>query len=545
MGKTRRKGAVPDKRTGRRSNTLQTGSEQSTDKRSATATEDPQQSERGSLDWLEPSHLEIVEAELAKRSLIEFVRQSWRIIEPGTPFVEGWHHSAICEHLEAVTRGEIRKLVISVPPEHSKSTIVSRCWPAWGWLQDPSFDWLFSSYSAQRAVGDSVACRNIIESNWYRRHWGNLFRLTSDQNQKTRYTNSQQGERISMGLLGSGTGEHGDFVACDDPHNIRDQWSPTKLESTVMTWDQVMSRCVNDPQTSRHLIIMQRLHHRDLAAHCLRQGGYEYLMLPSLYDSTRTKTTSIGWKDPRTRKDDLLWPARFSDTEISDAKVRLGARGFSSQHQQNPSQEEGAIFKRQYWRHYANEPENIAAQMDEIIQSWDMAFKDLETSSKVAGHVWGRKGANRYLLDRVCEHLDFVESIRALIRMSEKWPRAGAKIIEDKANGTAVMSALKQKVTGLIAWPPKGKSMGSKIARANAMQPEAEAGNIWLPDPNKYPWVEEFIEYCVAFPGGEYDDDIDAMTQAHDRFRSTLVIGGKEDIFSIGGTGPSYWKRVG
>jgi len=487
--------------------------------------------------------LEILDAVLAKRSLIDFVRQAWLIVEPGVPFVEGWHHTAICEHLEAVTRGEIRKLVISVPPEHSKSTIVARCWTAWAWIQNPSFDWLFSSYSAQRAIADSVACRNILESGWYRKHWGDLFHLTSDQNQKIRYTNSQQGERISMGLLGSGTGEHGDFVVCDDPHNIRDQWSPTRLEATVSTWDQVMSRCVNDPRTSRHLIIMQRLHHRDLAAHCLKQGGYEYLMLPTQYDSTRSKATSIGWVDPRKKKDELLWPMRFGLDEIRDSKLRLGSRGFSSQHQQNPSAEEGAIFKRQYWRYYSNDPENIAATMDEVIQSWDMAFKDEDTSSKVAGHIWGRKGANRYLLDRICEHLDFVETIKALLRMTEKWPIASAKLVEDKANGTAVISALKQRVTGLIPWPPKGKIMGSKIARASAMQPEAEAGNVWLPNPERFPWVEEFIEYCVSFPGGEYDDDIDAMTQAHDRFRSVSVIGGEEDIFAMG-TRRSYWKGV-
>ena len=486
-----------------------------------------------------------IKAELAKRSLLEFVRQAWDVLEPATPFVEGWHHGAICEHLEAVMNGEIRRLVISVPPEHSKSTIVAKCWPAWGWITHPSFDWLFSAYSATRSVGDSVECRRIIDSPWYRRNWGHVYRLTSDQNRTTRFTNSRSGQRISMGLLGAGTGEHADAVVCDDPHSIRDQWSPTRLDAAIKTWDQVMSRCVNDPKTSRHVIIMQRLHHKDLAAHCLRQGGYEYLMLPTEYDPVRATSTSIGWKDPRKTKSELLWSKRFGPAEVADAKTRLAKRGFSSQHQQNPSQEEGAIFKRDKFKYYANDPRKIVGQMDETIQSWDMAFKDLVTSSKVAGHVWGRKGADRFLLDRICEHLDFVESIKAVEDLSLKWPTANAKLVEDKANGTAVIATLKRKITGLTPWPPKGQNMGSKVARAYASQPDIEAGNVWLPDPRANPWVEEFVEYCVSFPGGEYDDDIDAMTQALERFRQMVVMQSlSEDIFAIG-AGRSYWKSIG
>ena len=183
--------------------------------------------------------------------------------------------------------------------------------------------------------------------------------------------------------------------------------------------------------------------------------------------------------------------------------------------------------------------------MEEIIQSWDMAFKDLDTSSKVAGHAWGRKGADRFLLDRICEHLDFVASIAAVRAMTGRWPTATAKIIEDKANGPAVINALSGKITGLIPWPPKGQAMGSKISRAYASQPELEAGNVWLPSPETHPWVTEFVEYCVAFPGGEYDDDIDAMTQALERFRGTTgLLGLGEQILGLGG-GRSYWRGTG
>lgn len=478
--------------------------------------------------------LEEVRAERARRRLYDFAVQAWPVTEPGKDFVDNWHIGAICEHLEAVSRGQIRRLVICVPPEHSKSYLVARCWPAWWWIHDSSFDWLFSSYASDRALNDSVQCRRIIESEWYKRNWGDQYYLTSDQNQKGRFENSKTGVRIAVGLLAAGTGEHADAVVCDDPNDIRDQWSPKKLEAVVNAWDQVMSRCVNDPKTSRHVIIMQRIHDKDLASHCRRQGGYEYLMLPSEYDPVRATATSIGWKDPRKAKGELLNPHRFGPAEIADARTRLATRGFSAQHQQNPSAEESTIFKRMWWRYYQEQPRRIAASMDEVVQSWDFAFKDLETSSKVAGHVWGKRGADTFLLDRICEHMDFVESLRAITKLTELWPQAAAKIVEDKANGPAVIATLHNKIMGLIPWPPQGRAMGSKIARAYAMQPNVEAGNVWLPHPDICPWIDEFIEYCSAFPGGEYDDDIDAMTQVHDRFNEAILGGDGQVVQTFG-----------
>lgn len=473
------------------------------------------------------------------------MRQSWGIVEPGTPFVENWHHGAICEHLEAVTYGQLRKLVISVPPEHTKSTIAAKCWPAWWWLHQPYFDWIFASYNITRSINDSVGCRRIIESAWYRKNWGDLFYLTSDQNQKGRFENSQHGERIATSIGGS-TGEHADAVVADDPNDIRDQFRPKQLARTISFWDNVMTRCVNDPRTSRFVAIQQRIHPMDLSGHLLSQGGYDHLVLSTEYNPARSKVTVIGWRDPRKQHKEFLWPKRFGDEEIADAKVRLGIRGFNAQHQQDPTQEEGVIFKREDWKHYANDPKAIVQQMDEVILSMDCAFKDADDNSKVACHAWGRKGADTYLLARDTEHRDFVGTLGLLERMSNEWPRATAKIIEDKANGPAVINAAKQKIPGLIPWPPKGSGpMGSKVARAVAMQPRQEAGNVWLPDPDKHPWVAEFIEICAAFPGCEFDDDIDAMSQAHDRFGATATIVGTEDMFNVGSGGKSYWKRAG
>src|SRR6516164_8328554 len=157
-----------------------------------------------------PYLLDDIDRELASRGLREFVRQAWPVVEPSTPFVPGWHIDAIIEHLEAVSRGQIRNLLINVPPRHMKSLLVSVFWPAWEWIRHPERRWLFSSYGAQLSIRDSVKCRRLIESPWYQRFWGNRFRLTTDQNTKTRFDNDRSGYRIATSVGGAATGEGGD-----------------------------------------------------------------------------------------------------------------------------------------------------------------------------------------------------------------------------------------------------------------------------------------------------------------------------------------------
>ena len=159
--------------------------------------------------------------------------------------------------------------------------------------------------------------------------------------------------------------------------------------------------------------------------------------------------------------------------------------------------------------------------MEVVILSMDAAFKDREDSSKVAIHIWGKRGANKFLLDRSTEHMDFNRSIDTVRRMSLRWPEAKAKVIEDKANGPAIIDYLKNEIPGMIGWPPQGERMDSKVARAWAVQPEHEAGNLWLPDPQMVPWVDEYVEVMAAFPEGEQDDNPDATSQAIQKLNRT------------------------
>src|SRR5579864_4396504 len=264
-----------------------------------------------------PQFLEKVDRELATRSFQEFVRQAWRIIEPLTPFVPGWHIDAIVDHLEAVTNGQIRNLLINVPPRHMKSLLVSVLWPAWEWIQRPERRWLYSSYAASLSIRDSVKCRMLIESPWYRSFWGDRYTLAFDQNTKTRFDNSRSGYRIATSVGGTATGEGGDRIVCDDPHNVQDAESDSVRKGTLDWWDVVMSTRVNDPRTAAKVVVMQRCHQEDLSGHLLAQGGFEHLCLPAEYEGP-PHITLIGFADPRKEPGELLWPERFGPKEIAD-----------------------------------------------------------------------------------------------------------------------------------------------------------------------------------------------------------------------------------
>jgi len=286
---------------------------------------------------------------------------------------------------------------------------------------------------------------------------------------------------------------------------VQEAESDAIRKATLDWFDVVMSTRVNDPKTSAKVVVMQRCHEQDLSGHLIEQGGWERLCLPAECEGSPC-VTSIGWSDPRTEHGELLWPERFGPPEIESLKRSMGSYAAAGQLQQRPSPAEGGILKRHWWKFYREALRNFS----EVIQSWDCAFKDTGTSDFVVGQVWGRINADKYLLDQVRGRMDCPATIQAVKRLSEKLPQAHAKLVEDKANGPAVIATLKHEVAGLIAVNPEG----GKEVRANAVSPQIEAGNVYLPDPSVAPWVTGFIEECAAFPNGAYDDQVDAMSQA-------------------------------
>lgn len=220
----------------------------------------------------------------AEGSLHRFVQQAWHVLEPATPYVDGWHIKVMCEHLEAVTDGRIRDLLINVPPRHMKSLTVSVFWPCWVWTRKPATRWLYCSYAQRLATRDSLKCRRLIMSPWYQRNWEGVFKLTGDQNEKTRFENDRTGQRLATSVDGTNTGEGADIIVCDDPHNVRERESEVQRENVSTWWDEVMSTRLNNPNTGARVIVMQRIHEGDLSGHVIQKGGWDHLCLPARYE---------------------------------------------------------------------------------------------------------------------------------------------------------------------------------------------------------------------------------------------------------------------
>ena len=462
--------------------------------------------------------------------LHEYFRTVWDILEPGKPLIDSWHIGYLCEHLEAVSLGQIKRLLINVPPRTLKSSIVSVAWPTWQWgpFQKPESRFMFISHEISLAIDLAVSRRSIIGSDWYREQFPRVV-LASDQNEKKLVQNTRRGKMISTSTHGAATGKGGDFLVPDDFIDPEKAESDTERDNALKAWSIKFSSRLDNKKTGAIVAIEQRTHPRDFTAKLMETGDYTHLVIPS----DNYKKEPMLFIFPKSKKEVTIEPGAPVIPEVKPMDIVLkerrekGTRIHDTQERQNPPAEGGIIFKRGNWRYYDSLEEllwmldkttaaRVLRPWDDLLQSWDCAFKDLETSDFVVGQVWGRRAADRFLLDQFRDQVGVLGTMRAIEMMTMKWPRAGRKLIEDKANGPAVIEMLRSKVTGLIPVNPEG----GKIVRARAVEPIQESGNIYLPSPRIAPWIEEFIARAAAFPNVEHDDEIDAMSQANIFFTS-------------------------
>ena len=446
----------------------------------------------------------------ATRSLRAFLEQAWPTLEPTRPFLPNWHIDLLSEYLEAVTAGEITRLLINLPPRYMKSLLVSILWPTWEWIQKPEGRWIFASYSETLATKHSLDRRTILQSTWYQSRWGDRVRLASDQNVKGEFQNTQRGVMIATSIGGSITGKGGSRIVVDDPHNPMQAESDAQREAALTFFSRTLSTRLDNTARDAIVVVMQRLHERDLSA-LYQDLGFTHICLPVEAEIATTIRFPRSGRILERAPGQLLWPSRDDRQTLETQRRLLGSAAYAGQYQQRPAPAGGLIFRHEWWRFYDELP-----PVSECAQSWDMAFKDTPDGAFVVGLVAGRKDGDIYLIDRVKGQWLFTESCRQVVRLRERYPKATRILIEDAANGPAIIDALKRQLSGIVPVTPQG----GKIARAQAVQPLVEAGNVYLPNPRPHgrlvparAWVDDFLYQCSVFPNGAHDDDVDAFTQ--------------------------------
>ncbi|HEX5242017.1 MAG TPA: phage terminase large subunit [Tepidisphaeraceae bacterium] len=464
-------------------------------------------------------------------ALLEFIQNAWPVVEPRTPFVPGKHLEAICEHLEAVTHGHIRNLLINIPPRHMKSLAVCVFWPAWEWTFEPQRRWLFSSYVLSLSTRDSARCRRLIESDWYRKLYGDRFQLRADQNAKDRFENDHGGCRLATSVGGAATGEGGDRVVVDDPHNVVERDSNLMREMALAWWDQTMSTRLNDPKTGAKVIVMQRIHEKDLSGHVLEQGGYEHLCLPAEFEPDRKCITSIKWSDWRTKEGECLWPVRIGPRELADLKLRLGPSGYAGQFQQRPAPAGGSRFQSSWFRYYQIEPRE--AMVDEKIMyrlmrpgaEDQLVLADSCNRFAVMDPAGAEAGDGNHPCYTVIQVWDITKAHDMLLvyqfRKQVQTPDAAAEAvricremncshiaIEKDGIGLGIVQAVRRQGVTVHAI----KARGSKEARSQTAEIRMAAGQIFFP--RQASFLFELEDELLHFPNSQYADQVDALSHA-------------------------------
>ncbi|MFF7142246.1 phage terminase large subunit [Streptomyces nodosus] len=414
-------------------------------------------------------------------------------------------------NLVDVADGRCRRLIWSMPPQEGKSERTSRRFPLWLLTRNPDLRIAIVSYEMGVARRWGRAIRNDIAEH---PELGLVVRSDTSAAHEWQL-DGHRGGVYSVGIGGALTGRPVDVLLIDDPLKGRKEADSATFRQACKDFytDTARTRLAPD---ALQIIIQTRWHEDDLSGWLLSgPSGHEwrYINVPAQADAD---------DDPlgRAPGEYLISARGRTAADWEDTKRDVGARTWAALYQGHPAPAEGGLFKRSHWRWYTA-PRAVRRDdgtmwvhgADEIIQSWDMAFKDTKASDFVVGQVWARYGAEVYLLDQVRDRMDFPATAQAVKALSVKWPQAHAKLVEDKANGPAIIAQLRAAVPGLIPITPKD----SKYARASSVAPFVESGNVYLPDPTLAPWIDEFVVEHISFPNSSHDDQVDTTSQALNR----------------------------
>ena len=527
------------------------------------------------------------ESERCEKSLIEFFACAWPQFDPA-PVKINWHHELIAEHLEAVTRGEIRRLLISVPPRCSKTSLVNVCWPAWIWAQaeqgplsGPQVRFMCISYGQTLSIDIATTARRLVMGEWYQSNWGRRVQILEDQASKENFATRAGGFRLATSMGGATLGRGGDIKILDDPNSVQQAESDIEREQAIRTYDEALATRETDPSISAEVIIMQRLHERDIAGHVIdtRNRGLIHVMLPMEFDPRRATDTEWG-SDPRTEDGELLWPDQFPEAVVEDRKRQLGPYASAGQFQQSPVTRGGNIVKREWWRLWPEDyPESglldpiyhcggcgwhktitghtdpeidcpgcgsIAVrhipfpEMSYRLLSVDTAYGEKQENSWSAATAWGvwhdKEEAPRAILmnawrgrprlrgipdsPKPAERKGLVERVYDLATAHQ----VDAVLIEHKTRGTDLYQELERLTQ---EWPFEMiyfEPVRSKEIRLESTVPLFTNDRVWAPDKA---WAETVISEVAAMPKAQFSDlaDTCAAALSHLRNRGMLSLG--------------------
>lgn len=498
-----------------------------------------------------------------EESLYTFLLHAWPHMDPA-PFKGNWHIQAIAEHLQAVVDGEIRRLIINVPPRSTKTSLCSVALPAWTWAQPemtptsgPGVRFMYVSYGEELSLEHSVYCRRLIKSEWYQHHWGSRYDLLSDQDTKHKFANDKGGERQITSIGARVTGRGAQIVVIDDPNATNEALSEPKIKEVRDYWDQTLRSRLNDRNTGAFILIQQRVAEGDLTGHIIDHDPdeWEHLMIPAEYEPERSFKTSIGWEDPRTKAGEILCPERFNAAFVAGEKKNKWV--FAGQYQQRPEPIGGGIIKREWWQLWE---EQAYPPMDFIIASLDTAYTTKTENDCSAMTIFGvfttdttaiahrmidAEGRPVYfdreynesapklmLMHAWADRLEFHDLIQR-VHKTCKALKVDKLLVENKAAGISLAQELRRLYTGedFAVQLSDPKSM-DKLARLFSVQHLFEEGMIFAPDKT---WAEMVITQVAQFPRGRSDDLVDCVSMAVRHLRDLgLLTRSSERLEEIG-----------
>ena len=440
--------------------------------------------------------------EKARGSFIGFVKHAW------PAFIEGRHHKIMADAFDRVARGDLKRLIVNMPPRHTKSEFASYLLPAWFLGNFPDKKIIQTAHTAELSVGFGRKVRNLVDSDDFKKIFSQVS-LRSDSKAAGRWSTNKGGEYFAIGVGGAVTGKGADLLIIDDPHSEQEgQSADPSVFDKVYEWYTSGPRQRLQPGGAI-IVVMTRWHKRDLTGQIIKSSAqrtgsdeWEVIEFPALMPSGKP-----------------LWPEFWPQDELDALKNELPAPKWNAQYQQNPTSEEGALVKREWWREWEDDDPPYC---EFIIQSWDTAFLKTQRSDYSACTTWGvfympddngMQQANLILMDSHKERLEFPELKKKAYEMWADW-QPDAFVVEAKAAGVPLIFELRQMGIPVAEYTP---SRGNdKIARVNAVADLFASGMVWAP---KRRFAEEVIEEFAAFPAGEHDDLVDSSTQALLRFR--------------------------